>query len=161
MRKSLYVCQVVVWTVFLEPFADILLRPQHHRFGQGGQRGTGVVDGERLTWTQLDALCPRLLQQFDSTRVRPLLATSIMPGQVTSSIAARQLVTQLFSRHRVLQGCTAKAEAGRRVHSHPRSERVPLRGVSRTLTSSGNREETVLGTSQTVRPRSLYYMRTE
>lgn len=136
MRKRLYVCQVVVGTVFLEPFADVLLCPQHHWLGQGGQRGTGVVNSEGLTWTQLDALCPGLLQKFDDVRVRPLLATPVMPGQVTSSIAARQSITQLLSRHRVLQGRTAKTEAGRRVHSHPRSERVPLRGVSRTLTSS-------------------------
>lgn len=51
--KCFYVGQVVVRTVLLQPLADILLSPQHHWFGQTGQRGTGVIDREGLTWMQL------------------------------------------------------------------------------------------------------------
>lgn len=53
MREGLYVGQVVVRTVFLKPLADVLLSPQHHGFGQAGQRWTGVVHSEGFTWTQL------------------------------------------------------------------------------------------------------------
>lgn len=53
MGEGLYVGQVVVRTVFLQPLADILLSPQHHRFGQTGQRRTGVIDGEGFTRMQL------------------------------------------------------------------------------------------------------------
>lgn len=62
----------------------------------------------------LDALCAGLLQQFDGARVCRLLAAAVVPGQVAASGAARQLVAQLLGGHRVLQGGTAEAEAGRR-----------------------------------------------
>lgn len=62
----------------------------------------------------LDALGARLLQELDSARVRCLLTAAVVPGQVAASGATRQLVAQLLSRHRVLQGGTAKTEAGRR-----------------------------------------------
>lgn len=51
--KGLHISQVVVWTVLLQPLADVLLGPQHHGLGQTGQRGTGVVHSEGLAWTQL------------------------------------------------------------------------------------------------------------
>lgn len=53
MGEGLYVGQVVVRTVFLKPLADVLLSPQHHRFGQTGQRRTGVIHSEGFAWTQL------------------------------------------------------------------------------------------------------------
>lgn len=53
MGEGLYICQVVVRTVFLKPLADILLSPQHHRFGQAGQSRTGVIHSEGFTRTQL------------------------------------------------------------------------------------------------------------
>ena len=53
MGEGLYIGQVVVRTVFLKPLADILLSPQHHRFGQTGQCWTSVINGEGFTWTQL------------------------------------------------------------------------------------------------------------
>lgn len=53
MGEGLYIGQVVVRTVFLKPLADILLGPQHHRFGQTGQSGTGVVYRQGFTRTQL------------------------------------------------------------------------------------------------------------
>ncbi len=46
-----------------------------------------------------------------------------MPGQVAASGATRQLVAQLLSRHRVLQGGTAKTEAGRRCEEEDGKER--------------------------------------
>ena len=61
----------------------------------------------------LDALCAGLLKQFDGACVRCLLATAVVPGQVAASGATRQLVAQLLGRQCVLQGGTAKAEAGR------------------------------------------------
>lgn len=51
--EGLYIGQVVVRTVFLKPLADVLLSPQHHRFGQTGQSGTRVIHSEGFTWTQL------------------------------------------------------------------------------------------------------------
>lgn len=53
MGEGLDVGQVVVRTVFLKPLAHVLLSPQHHRFGQTGQSGTGVVNGEGFSRTQL------------------------------------------------------------------------------------------------------------
>lgn len=61
----------------------------------------------------LDPFRARLLQQLDRPRVR-FLTSAVVPGQVAASGATRQLVAQLLSRHRVLQGGTAKTEAGRR-----------------------------------------------
>lgn len=62
----------------------------------------------------LDAFRAGLLQQLDRPRVRCFLTSAVVPGQVAASGATRQLVAQLLSRHRVLQGGTAKTEAGRR-----------------------------------------------
>lgn len=53
MGEGLYICQVVVRTVFLKPLADVLLSPQHHRFGQTGQSRTGVIHSEGFSRTQL------------------------------------------------------------------------------------------------------------
>lgn len=53
MGEGLYIGQVVVRTVFLKPLADVLLSPQHHRFGQTGQSRTGVIHREGLSRTQL------------------------------------------------------------------------------------------------------------
>jgi len=72
----------------------------------------------------LDALCAGLLQQFDGACVRCLLAPAIVPGQVAASGATRQLVAQLLSRHRVLQGGTAKTEAGRRCEERKTDDEV-------------------------------------
>lgn len=41
-------------TVFLKPLADVLLSPQHHGFGQTGQRRAGVIHGEGFSRTQLE-----------------------------------------------------------------------------------------------------------
>lgn len=54
MGEGLDVGQVVVGTVFFKPLADVLLRPQHHRFGQTGQSRTGVIDREGFSRTQLE-----------------------------------------------------------------------------------------------------------
>lgn len=54
MGEGLNVGQVVVRTVFFKPLAHVLLSPQHHRFGQTGQSGTGVVNSEGFSWTQLE-----------------------------------------------------------------------------------------------------------
>lgn len=54
MGEGLDVRQVVVGTVFLKPLAHVLLSPQHHGFGQTGQSGTCVVNGEGFSWTQLE-----------------------------------------------------------------------------------------------------------
>lgn len=62
----------------------------------------------------LDALSAGLLQQFDGACVRCLLAAAVVPGQVAASGPTRQLVAQLLSGQRVLQGGTAKTEARRR-----------------------------------------------
>lgn len=68
----------------------------------------------------LDAFRAGLLQQFDCPRVRRFLTSAVVPGQVAASGATRQLVAQLLSRHRVLQGGTAKTEAGRRCERRKR-----------------------------------------
>lgn len=68
----------------------------------------------------LDPFRARLLQQFDRPRVRCFLTSAVVPGQVAASGATRQLVAQLLSRHRVLQGGTAKTEAGRRCETTER-----------------------------------------
>lgn len=69
-----------------------------------------------FVWTSsyLDALCAGLLQQLDGACVCCLLAAAVVPGQVAASGATRQLVAQLLSGQRVLQGGAAEAEAGRR-----------------------------------------------
>lgn len=54
MGEGLDVGQVVVGTVFFKPLAHVLLSPQHHGFGQTGQSGTCVVNGEGFSWTQLE-----------------------------------------------------------------------------------------------------------
>lgn len=41
--EGLHVGQVVVRTVFLQPLADVLLRPQHHGPDQAGLSGAGVI----------------------------------------------------------------------------------------------------------------------
>lgn len=51
MGEGFYIGQVVVRTVFLKPLADVLLSPQHHRFGETGQRRTGVIHSEGFTWS--------------------------------------------------------------------------------------------------------------
>lgn len=53
MGEGLYIGQVVVRAVFLKPLADVLLSPQHHRFGQARKRGTGVIHGKGFTRSQL------------------------------------------------------------------------------------------------------------
>lgn len=53
MGEGLYIGQVVVRTMFLKPLADVLLGPQHHRFGQTGQSRTGVIHSEGFARTQL------------------------------------------------------------------------------------------------------------
>lgn len=53
MGEGLYIGQVVVRTVFLKPLADVLLSPQHHRFGQTGQSRAGVIHSEGFSRTQL------------------------------------------------------------------------------------------------------------
>lgn len=53
MGEGLYIGQVVVRTVFLKPLADVLLSPQHDRFGQTGQSRTGVIHREGFSRTQL------------------------------------------------------------------------------------------------------------
>lgn len=42
-----------MWAVLLQPFAHILLGPQHHRLGQAAQRGAGVVDAIVVAGTAL------------------------------------------------------------------------------------------------------------
>lgn len=85
----------------------------------------------------LDALRAGLLQQFDGARVCCLLAAAVVPGQVAASGPTRQLVAQLLSRHRVLQGGTAKTEAGRRWEEGERKkERNRKRWAERTMMSS-------------------------
>ena len=44
LREDLHVGQVVVWTMFLQPFADVLLRPQNHRPDQAGLSRACVVN---------------------------------------------------------------------------------------------------------------------
>lgn len=41
--EGLHVGQVVVRTVLLQPFADVLLRPEHDGPDQAGLRGAGVI----------------------------------------------------------------------------------------------------------------------
>lgn len=88
-----------------------------------------------LVWTSLylDALSAGLLQQFDSSCVRCPLAAAVVPGQVAASGATRQLVAQLLSRHRVLQGGTAKTEAGRRWEKRQEGEKNRKRQAEGTL----------------------------
>jgi len=42
--ERLDVDEIVMRAVLLQPFAHILLGPEHHRLGQAAQRGAGVVD---------------------------------------------------------------------------------------------------------------------
>lgn len=42
-----------MWAVLLQPFAHILLRPQHHWLDQAAQRGAGVVNAIVVTATDL------------------------------------------------------------------------------------------------------------
>lgn len=42
-----------MWAVLLQPFAHILLGPEHHRLGQAAQRGAGVVDAVVVIGTAL------------------------------------------------------------------------------------------------------------
>lgn len=53
MGEGFDIGQVIVRTVFLEPLADVLLSPQHHRFGQTGQRRACVIHSEGFTWMEL------------------------------------------------------------------------------------------------------------
>lgn len=76
----------------------------------------------------LDPFCAGLLQQFDRPCVRRFLTSAVVPGQVAASGATRQLVAQLLSRHRVLQGGTAKTEAGRRCEMTKRRGRADKGG---------------------------------
>lgn len=43
LGEGLHVGQVIVRTVFLQPFADVLLRPQDNRTDQAGLRRARVV----------------------------------------------------------------------------------------------------------------------
>lgn len=51
--ERLDVDEIVVWAVLLQPFAHILLGPQHHWLDQAAQRGAGVVDAIVVTATDL------------------------------------------------------------------------------------------------------------
>lgn len=51
--ECLNVDEIVVWAVLLQPFAHILLGPQHHWLDQAAQRGAGVVDAIVVTATDL------------------------------------------------------------------------------------------------------------
>ena len=53
LREDLYVGQVVVWTVFLQPSADILLGPQYNWPDEAGLSGAGVVDPIVVTGIRL------------------------------------------------------------------------------------------------------------
>lgn len=80
MGEGLYIGQVVVRTVFLKPLADILLSPQHHRFGQTGQSRTGVIHREGFSRTQLKETWSRNLYRCTVACVGPMLATSVTVG---------------------------------------------------------------------------------
>lgn len=47
--ERLNVDEIIVRTVLLQPFAYILLAPEHHRLGQAAQCGAGVVDAIVVT----------------------------------------------------------------------------------------------------------------
>lgn len=49
LRERLHVGQVVVRTVFLQPFTDILLRPENDGPDQAGLRRTRVIDAVIVT----------------------------------------------------------------------------------------------------------------
>lgn len=51
--ECLNIDEIVVWAVLLQPFAHILLGPQHHWLDQAAQRGAGVVDAIVVTATDL------------------------------------------------------------------------------------------------------------
>lgn len=51
--ERLDVDEIVVWAVLLQPFAHILLGPQHHWLDQAAQRGAGVVNAIMVTATDL------------------------------------------------------------------------------------------------------------
>lgn len=51
--ERLHVGQVVVWTVFLQPFANILLRPEHDGADQAGLRRACVIYPVTVTGTIL------------------------------------------------------------------------------------------------------------
>lgn len=49
LGECLHVGQVVVRTVFLQPFTDILLRPEYDRADQAGLRRARVIDAVIVT----------------------------------------------------------------------------------------------------------------
>ena len=51
--ERLDVDEIVMWAVLLQPFAHILLGPEHHWLGQAAQRGAGVVDAIVVAGTAL------------------------------------------------------------------------------------------------------------
>lgn len=51
--ERLDVDEIVMRAVLLQPFAHILLGPEHHRLGQAAQRGAGVVDAIVVIGTAL------------------------------------------------------------------------------------------------------------
>lgn len=51
--ERLDVDEIVVWAVLLQPFAHILLAPQHHWLGKAAQRWAGVVDAIVIAATAL------------------------------------------------------------------------------------------------------------
>lgn len=53
MGERFDIDEIVVWAVLLQPFAHILLGPQHHWLDQAAQRGAGVVDAIVVTATDL------------------------------------------------------------------------------------------------------------
>lgn len=51
--ERLDVDEIIMRAVLLQPFAHILLGPEHHWLGQAAQRGAGVVDAIVVTGTAL------------------------------------------------------------------------------------------------------------
>lgn len=93
MGEGLDVGQVVVRTVFFKPLAHVLLSPQHHRFGQTGQSGTGVVNGEGFAWTQLEHR-----RRTDTCSVNSSLPTSaaVFSCEIPQSYETTQVGTLLL-----------------------------------------------------------------
>lgn len=68
--ERLDVDEIVVWAVLLQPFAHILLRPQHHWLDQAAQRGAGVVDAIVVTATDLRGVRGESISGIDPARMK-------------------------------------------------------------------------------------------
>lgn len=92
----------------------------------------------------LDALGAGLLKQFDGTRVSCPLPVTVVPGQIVTSGVTRQLVAQFLSRHCVLQGGTAKTEAGRRCEDRKTNNKAEKTKARRCILLNGDTSKGVM-----------------